>query len=102
MNTYEQAARNRDAFALVTYLRDVKMSSTGVEHFDDAAWQYAAIMANVKPPSAETQAMVLDTLRSMEAADAHDAAMSADARADEALELQEMMDDPGNRCPRRE
>ena len=46
--------------------------------------------------------MVLDTLRSMEAADAHDAAMSADARADEALELQEMMDDPGNRCPRRE
>ena len=101
-SNYEQAARNRDAFALVTYLREQRASASNVEHFDAQCWQYAAASANVKPPSEETRAMALDTLRSMEAADAHNAAMSADARADADRELQEMMDDPGNRCPRRE
>jgi hypothetical protein len=86
-NTFEQAARNRKAFALVTYLREQRASASNVEHFDAQCWQYAALAANVKPPSIETQAMVLETLRSMEAADAHDAAMSADARADADREL---------------
>ena len=89
-NTFEQAARNRKAFALVTYLREQRASASNVEHFDAQCWQYAALAANVKPPSIETQAMVLDTLRSMEAADAHDAEMSADARADADRELMEM------------
>ncbi len=59
MNTYEMAARNKKAAALIAILKDHGVTLEEAQVAEPEHWAIAAKAANVKPPSAETVALVL-------------------------------------------
>ena len=66
LNTYEYAARQRKCALLVDILVRAKFGYATCRLLEPKDWALVAEQARVKPPSAETVEMVLDTLKSLE------------------------------------
>jgi hypothetical protein len=89
MNTYELAARRKKAAALLATLKEHGVTLEDAKVAEPEDWALAAKAASVKPPSAETVALVLAMMDPD-----HD--VKQDAKWEESQEYGE------NRCPPRE
>lgn len=62
-NPYEDLQRLRKAIALADVLDAWQADAETVEGLDSSAWSATAGLAEVKPPSAVTKAIVVDLIR---------------------------------------
>ncbi len=91
MNTYEMANRNKKAAALLAILKEHNVTLEEAQVAEPEHWAIAAKAANVKPPSAQTIALVLSMMDP-----------SHDAKQDAKWEDEQMMETGADRCPPRE
>ncbi len=91
MNTYEMAARNKKAAALLAILKEHNVTLEEAQVAEPEHWAIAAKAANVKPPSAETIALVLEMMDT-----------DHDAKENAKWENEQMNETGADRCPPRE
>ncbi len=90
-NIYAVAARNKKAAALLAILKDHNVTLEEAQVAEPEHWAIAAKAANVKPPSAETIALVLAMMDP-----------DHDAKQEAKWENDQMMETGADRCPPRE